>query len=106
MKVGHPRLSCAPQSFQSSGLRHATRTTPRRPRCRRMSRRFAPSLDPYTSFTLAKNAGYSTAITDCMSNGDEGAMGVHFGNTALIDGTADPHASRSADLRAGERTDR
>jgi hypothetical protein len=47
------------------------------------------SMDAYTSFTLAKNAGYSTAITDCMSNGDEGAMGVHFGNTALIDGTAD-----------------
>lgn len=48
------------------------------------------ALDPYTSFTLAQNAGYKTAITDCMSNGDEGAMGVHFGNTALIDGTADP----------------
>jgi hypothetical protein len=48
------------------------------------------SLAPYTSFTLAKNAGYSTAITDCMSNGDQGAMGVHYGNTALIDGTADP----------------
>ena len=31
------------------------------------------SLDPYASFTLAKNAGYATALTDCMSNGDEGA---------------------------------
>lgn len=48
------------------------------------------SLDPFTSLALAKNAGYNTAITDCMSNGDEGAMGVHFGNTAYIDGTADP----------------
>lgn len=47
------------------------------------------SLDPYTSLALAKSAGYNTAITDCMSNGDEGAMGVHFGNTTLIDGTAD-----------------
>jgi hypothetical protein len=47
------------------------------------------SLAPYTSLTLAKNDGYSTAITDCMSNGDVGAMGVHFGNTALIDGKAD-----------------
>lgn len=48
------------------------------------------ALDPYTSFALAKNAGYNAAITDCMSNGDEGAMGVHFGNPSLIDGTADP----------------
>ena len=47
------------------------------------------SLDPYASFTLAKNAGYSTMITDCMSNGDEGAMGIHYGNTNFIDGTAD-----------------
>jgi hypothetical protein len=47
------------------------------------------SLAPYSSLALAKTAGYSTAITDCMSNGDEGAMGVHFGNNAFIDGTAD-----------------
>ena len=47
------------------------------------------ALAPYSSFALAKQAGYSTALTDCMSNGDEGAMGVHFGNGALIDGTAD-----------------
>jgi len=47
------------------------------------------SLAPYSSFTLAKNAGYATAITDCMSNGDQGAMGVHYGNPALIDGTLD-----------------
>ena len=47
------------------------------------------SLAPYTSFALAKNAGYATAITDCMSNGDEGAMGVHYGNPGLIDGVTD-----------------
>lgn len=47
------------------------------------------ALDPFSSLALAKQAGYNTAITDCMSNGDEGAMGVHFGNTTLIDGTAD-----------------
>jgi hypothetical protein len=47
------------------------------------------SLDAYTSLALAKKAGYSTAITDCMSNGDLGAMGVHFGNTAFIDAVAD-----------------
>jgi hypothetical protein len=48
------------------------------------------SLAPYTSFALAKQAGYATAITDCMSSGDLGSMGVHFANTALLDGNADP----------------
>ena len=48
------------------------------------------ALAPYTSFALAKNAGYATALTDCMSNGDEGAMGIHFANLALIDGIVDP----------------
>jgi hypothetical protein len=36
------------------------------------------SLDPYSSLALAKNAGYAVAITDCMSNGDEGSMAVPF----------------------------
>ena len=48
------------------------------------------ALAPYTSFTIAKNAGYNAAITDCMSNGDAGAMGVHYANPALLDATADP----------------
>jgi len=48
------------------------------------------SLEPYSSPALAKTAGYGTAITDCMSNGDEGAMGIHFGNPSYIDGTVDP----------------
>src|SRR3954468_11977169 len=47
------------------------------------------SLAPYTSFAIAKNAGYATAITDCMSNGDLGAMGVHYANIALFDATPD-----------------
>jgi hypothetical protein len=47
------------------------------------------SLAPYSSLKLAKDAGYATAITDCMSNGDQGAMGIHFANTSYIDGTAD-----------------
>lgn len=47
------------------------------------------SLEPYTSLSLAKAAGYKDAITDCMSNGDLGAMGVHWGNTTLFDGTTD-----------------
>jgi hypothetical protein len=48
------------------------------------------SLEPYSSFALAKNAGYTTMLTDCMSNGDIGAMGIHYGNPAYIDGVADP----------------
>jgi hypothetical protein len=48
------------------------------------------TMAPYTSLALAKKAGYTAAITDCMSNGDEGAMGIHFGNPAYIDGVAEP----------------
>ena len=48
------------------------------------------ALAPYSSLALAKAAGYGTAITDCMSNGDEGAMGTHFGNPGLMDGAVDP----------------
>ena len=40
------------------------------------------SLAPYSSLALAKNAGYGDALTDCMSNGDEGAMGVHWAKGA------------------------
>jgi len=47
------------------------------------------SLAPFASLALAHNAGYTAALTDCMSNGDLGAMGVHFGNPALIDATVD-----------------
>lgn len=46
------------------------------------------ALEPYTSPDLARKAGYTALITDCMSNGDEGAMGVHFGKPALIDSIA------------------
>jgi hypothetical protein len=49
------------------------------------------SLSPFTSFAIARTSGgYATAITDCMANGDVGAMGVHYANTALLDGTVDP----------------
>jgi hypothetical protein len=48
------------------------------------------SLAPYSSLALAKKDGYDMAITDCMSNGDEGAMGIHFGKGSFIDGVADP----------------
>jgi hypothetical protein len=43
------------------------------------------SLAAYSSLKLAKDAGYNTPITDCMSNGDLGAMGVHFAKPGLID---------------------
>ncbi len=48
------------------------------------------SLAPFASLTLARHAGYDVALTDCMSNGDVGAMGVHFGSPPLIDGVVDP----------------
>ena len=48
------------------------------------------ALAPYTSFAQAVSAGYGSALTDCMSNGDVGAMGIHYGNTSLIDDLVDP----------------
>ncbi|HKG92469.1 MAG TPA: hypothetical protein VKA84_11275 [Gemmatimonadaceae bacterium] len=48
------------------------------------------SLAPFSSLGRAKSAGYNTAITDCMSNGDIGAMGVHFGDVTLFDDVVDP----------------
>ena len=47
------------------------------------------SLAPYTSLALARDAGYDAQLTDCMSNGDVGAMGIHFGKPALIDSSLD-----------------
>jgi hypothetical protein len=48
------------------------------------------SLEPFSSPALSRQAGYTTALTDCMSHGDLGAMGIHIANAALLDGTADP----------------
>lgn len=48
------------------------------------------ALAPFASFARAKDAGYAAALTDCMSNGDIGAMGVHYGSPSLIDGHVDP----------------
>lgn len=47
------------------------------------------SLAAFTSPALARQAGYNTALTDCMSNGDIGAMGVHIAKTDLLDAVAD-----------------
>lgn len=44
---------------------------------------------PFHDFSVAKAAGWGTEITACLVNPDgPGAMGFHYGNTALIDGTA------------------
>ena len=44
---------------------------------------------PFHDFAVAQTAGWSTEITACLVNPDgPGAMGFHYGNTALIDGTA------------------
>lgn len=37
----------------------------------------------------AAEAGWSAEITGCMSGGSAGAMGFHYGNVGLIDGTAE-----------------
>jgi len=47
------------------------------------------ALDPFTSLAIAKQSGYNTAITDCMSNGDQGAMGIHYAKTDLLDAKTD-----------------
>jgi hypothetical protein len=44
---------------------------------------------PFHDFDVAKQAGWSTEITACLVNPDgPGAMGFHYGKTALINGTA------------------
>jgi hypothetical protein len=43
----------------------------------------------FHDFNTASNAGWNTQITPCMTDaGGAGGMGFHYGNTALIDGTA------------------
>jgi hypothetical protein len=41
----------------------------------------------YSDFSRAQAAGYSTRLTECMSD-PSGGMGFHYGNTAFIDGEA------------------
>jgi len=44
---------------------------------------------PFQEFSTASAAGWSAQITPCMTDpGGAGGMGFHYGNTALIDGTA------------------
>jgi hypothetical protein len=43
----------------------------------------------FHDFDVAKNAGWGTKITACMTDpAGSGGMGFHYGNTMLIDGTA------------------
>jgi hypothetical protein len=42
----------------------------------------------FHNFATASNAGWSAQITPCMELPGAGGMGFHYGNTALIDGTA------------------
>jgi hypothetical protein len=41
----------------------------------------------FQSIETAKLAGYSTQITPCWAHHSAGAMGYHYGNTSLFDGT-------------------
>lgn len=44
---------------------------------------------PFHVFDVASRAGWSAQITPCMTDpAGAGGMGFHYGNTALIDGTA------------------
>jgi hypothetical protein len=42
---------------------------------------------PFQDFAQAEAAGYGNAITPCWFHRDNGGQGLHYGNTALIDGT-------------------
>ncbi|MEP6590467.1 MAG: hypothetical protein ABJC19_04715 [Gemmatimonadota bacterium] len=50
------------------------------------------ATEKFHDFAAAEAAGWSTQITGCMSSTGEGAMGFHYGNVGLIDGTAQPEA--------------
>ena len=43
----------------------------------------------FHDFGTAGDAGWGTQITGCFEDPQAGAMGFHYGNTALIDGTVD-----------------
>ena len=47
-------------------------------------------VNKYHSFVRAEKDGYGTAITGCMENPPIGGMGVHYANTALLDGSVTP----------------
>jgi hypothetical protein len=42
---------------------------------------------PFHNFNKAVTAGWSTKITDCMTDPTAGGMGFHYGNTGLINAT-------------------
>jgi len=47
-------------------------------------------VNKYHSFVRAEKDGYATAITGCLENQPIGGMGVHYANTAILDGSVTP----------------
>jgi hypothetical protein len=43
----------------------------------------------FTDIDAAASAGYTTALTGCMADAQQGGMGYHIGNGARIDGTVE-----------------
>jgi hypothetical protein len=43
----------------------------------------------FREFEVARDAGWSTKITECFEDAKLGGMGFHYGNSAYIDGTPD-----------------
>ncbi|MEO5825993.1 MAG: hypothetical protein ABIR59_08910 [Gemmatimonadales bacterium] len=50
------------------------------------------ATEKFHDFAAAEAAGWSTQITGCVSNSGVGAMGFHYGNVSLINGTVRPDA--------------
>ncbi len=48
------------------------------------------AITSYVSLDAAKAAGYGSTLTECMSNGAVGAMGIHYGKLPAFDGSVDP----------------
>jgi hypothetical protein len=59
---------------------------------------------PYESIAAARAAGYAVKITDCMADAS-GAMGLHYGKAAIIDGTvqaSEPEVMMYEPLASGQ----
>lgn len=67
------------------GASHATAQLS--PEVRRQLAEVRQVTAPFQNFERAAAAGYGTAITPCWENREQGGMGYHYGNTALLDGT-------------------
>jgi hypothetical protein len=74
----------------SAAHAHATSPAPLSARDQTLVNELTAKVARYRSFAVAQQDGYTTAITNCMENRPIGGMGVHYGNTALIDGAVFP----------------